>query len=203
MKSADEDLEDYIARLPPNEGFTQGFHAWGRNYRWFALLTIVAGNVAAMLAGTIINVAIPDIMGAFGISQADAQWLSTENLAAATRMYIAEKGRDTVTDWLTLWLHPDMLTAVVSVLATSRLIPSTSGRLAQAPGPIPSSIGLPVGCSGAPSQLPIGVAARSVWNGSGVGTRRVRPSRIRNVLGAGIGGQPCTVTRSDRSDSSG
>lgn len=89
MKSADEDLEDYIARLPPNEGFTQGFHAWGRNYRWFALLTIVAGNVAAMLAGTIINVAIPDIMGAFGISQADAQWLSTANLAAATVAMLA------------------------------------------------------------------------------------------------------------------
>jgi hypothetical protein len=89
LKSADEDLEDYIARLPPNEGFTQGFHAWGRNYRWFALLTIVAGNVAAMLAGTIINVAIPDIMGAFGISQADAQWLSTANLAAATVAMLA------------------------------------------------------------------------------------------------------------------
>jgi EmrB/QacA subfamily drug resistance transporter len=89
LKSADEDVESYIARLPPSEGLAAGFRAWGLEYRWFALLTTVTGNVAAMLAGTIINVAIPDIMGAFGISQADAQWLSTANLAAATVSMLA------------------------------------------------------------------------------------------------------------------
>lgn len=75
MTSADDEVESYIARLPPNTGFATGFRAWGLKYRWFALLTIVAGNIAALLAGTIVNVAIPDIMGAFGISQVDAQWL--------------------------------------------------------------------------------------------------------------------------------
>ena len=89
MKSADDELDSYIARLPPNTGFAAGFRAWGLNYRWFALLTIVAGNIAALLAGTIVNVAIPDIMGAFGISQVDAQWLSTANLAAATVAMLA------------------------------------------------------------------------------------------------------------------
>lgn len=89
MKSADDEVERYIARLPPDAGFAAGFRAWGLGYRWFALLTIVAGNIAALLAGTIINVAIPDIMGAFGISQTEAQWLSTANLAAATVAMLA------------------------------------------------------------------------------------------------------------------
>lgn len=89
MKSADDEVERYIARLPPDTGFAAGFRAWGLGYRWFALFTIVAGNIAALLAGTIINVAIPDIMGAFGIGQTEAQWLSTANLAAATVAMLA------------------------------------------------------------------------------------------------------------------
>ena len=51
--------------------------------------SIVTGNIAAVLAGTIINVAIPDIMGAFGIGQDDAQWLSTANLASSTVSMLA------------------------------------------------------------------------------------------------------------------
>ena len=37
-----------------------------------------------MLTTTSVNVAIPDIMGAFGIGQDRAQWLSTGTLAAMT-----------------------------------------------------------------------------------------------------------------------
>src|SRR5688572_22858005 len=42
------------------------------------------GTVTAMLTTTSVNVAIPDIMGAFGIGQDRAQWLSTGALAAMT-----------------------------------------------------------------------------------------------------------------------
>src|SRR5688500_20309819 len=42
------------------------------------------GTVSAMLTTTSVNVAIPDIMGAFGIGQDRAQWLSTGALAAMT-----------------------------------------------------------------------------------------------------------------------
>src|SRR5688572_28100618 len=42
------------------------------------------GAISAMLTTTSVNVAIPDIMGAFGIGQDRAQWLSTGALAAMT-----------------------------------------------------------------------------------------------------------------------
>src|SRR5215210_1273903 len=42
------------------------------------------GTISAVLTTTTVNVAIPDIMGAFGIGQDRAQWLSTGNLAAMT-----------------------------------------------------------------------------------------------------------------------
>ena len=42
------------------------------------------GTISAMLTSTTVNVAIPDIMGAFGIGQERAQWLATGALAAMT-----------------------------------------------------------------------------------------------------------------------
>ncbi len=42
------------------------------------------GTISAVLTTTSVNVAIPDIMGAFGIGQDRAQWLSTGTLAAMT-----------------------------------------------------------------------------------------------------------------------
>src|SRR4051812_42049932 len=42
------------------------------------------GTISAILTTTTVNVAIPDIMGTFGIGQDRAQWLSTGALAAMT-----------------------------------------------------------------------------------------------------------------------
>ena len=66
-----ETTEDLIARHGPR-------------YRWLATLTVMMGTVSAMLTTTSVNVALPDIMGAFGIGQDRAQWLSTGALAAMT-----------------------------------------------------------------------------------------------------------------------
>ncbi len=60
------------------------FEIYGRNYRWFATITVMLTMFCTLLTSTIINVAIPEIMGAFGISQDTAQWLSTGFLAAGT-----------------------------------------------------------------------------------------------------------------------
>jgi MFS transporter, DHA2 family, multidrug resistance protein len=60
------------------------FARHGPNYRWFATVTVMLGTISAMLTTTSVNVAIPDIMGAFGIGQDRAQWLSTGTLAAMT-----------------------------------------------------------------------------------------------------------------------
>ena len=57
---------------------------YGPALRWYATGTAMLGMVAAMVTTTIVNVAIPDIMGAFGIGQDRAQWLSTGALAAMT-----------------------------------------------------------------------------------------------------------------------
>ncbi len=60
------------------------FARYGPRYRWIVTCTVMLGTISAQLTSTTINVAIPDIMGAFGIGQDKAQWLSTGNLAAMT-----------------------------------------------------------------------------------------------------------------------
>ena len=60
------------------------FARYGPRYRWFVTGTVMLGSLGAMLTTTTVNVAIPDIMGAFGIGQDRAQWLSTGALAAMT-----------------------------------------------------------------------------------------------------------------------
>ncbi len=57
---------------------------YGLSYRWLLTLTAMIGNIALILSSTIINVAIPDIMGAFGVGQDKAQWLSAGFLAVMT-----------------------------------------------------------------------------------------------------------------------
>ncbi len=57
---------------------------YGARYRWFVAITVLLGTIAAVITTTIVNVAIPDIMGTFGIGQDRAQWLSTGALAGTT-----------------------------------------------------------------------------------------------------------------------
>ena len=51
---------------------------YGDRYRWYATVTVMLGTVSAVLSTTTINVAIADIMGAFGIGQDRAQWRNAE-----------------------------------------------------------------------------------------------------------------------------
>jgi EmrB/QacA subfamily drug resistance transporter len=57
---------------------------FGPSYRWLVTITAIIGTLSTILASTIVNVALPDIMGAFGIGQDHAQLLSTGFLAAVT-----------------------------------------------------------------------------------------------------------------------
>ncbi len=68
------------------------FARYGPAYRGYATVTAMVAAIAVILSSTIINVAIPDIMGAFGIDQVKAQWLSTGFLAAMTSTML-------LTDW--------------------------------------------------------------------------------------------------------
>lgn len=60
------------------------FERYGPRYRWLAAITVMLGTTSMILASTIVNVAIPDFMHAFGVGQGQAQWLATGFLAAMT-----------------------------------------------------------------------------------------------------------------------
>ena len=57
---------------------------YGKNYRWWVLLTVMVGTMASIMASTIINVAVPDISRVFHLGQERAQWLSAGFMAAMT-----------------------------------------------------------------------------------------------------------------------
>jgi EmrB/QacA subfamily drug resistance transporter len=60
------------------------FARFGPAYRWLVTGTVMMGTISTILTATIVNVALPDIMGAFGMGQDKAQLLSTGFLAAMT-----------------------------------------------------------------------------------------------------------------------
>lgn len=60
------------------------FERYGPAYKWFASVTCMLGAMTMVLSQTTVNVAFPDIMGAFGIGRDEAQWLSSGFFAAMT-----------------------------------------------------------------------------------------------------------------------
>lgn len=60
------------------------FARYGASYRWLVAVTVLLGMTSAVITTTTVNVAIPDIMGTFGIGQDRAQWVSTGALAGTT-----------------------------------------------------------------------------------------------------------------------
>ncbi|MBT6911154.1 MAG: DHA2 family efflux MFS transporter permease subunit, partial [Rhodospirillaceae bacterium] len=58
------------------------FERYGPKYRAFVTFTAILGVVAMLLNATMINVAIPVIMGAFGVGQDTVHWLATGYIAA-------------------------------------------------------------------------------------------------------------------------
>ena len=60
------------------------FDRYGPAYKWLATVTCMLGGMTAILASSTVNVAFPDIMGAFGIGRDQAQLLTTGYFAATT-----------------------------------------------------------------------------------------------------------------------
>ncbi len=56
----------------------------GPRYRWFLLLSVMVGTMAAIMSSTIINVAIPDMSQHFTLGQERAQWVTSGFMAAMT-----------------------------------------------------------------------------------------------------------------------
>ncbi|MCL2717001.1 MAG: DHA2 family efflux MFS transporter permease subunit [Alphaproteobacteria bacterium] len=76
--------------MSPIEVYTARF---GAGYKWYATVTVMIATTATTACATIVNVAMPDIMGAFGLGQDQVQWLATGFLAAMTACML-------LTDWL-------------------------------------------------------------------------------------------------------
>ncbi len=58
------------------------FERFGPSYRWLATLTVMMGAVAMGFASSMVNVAVPSVMGAFGVGLDQAQWMATGFLAS-------------------------------------------------------------------------------------------------------------------------
>ena len=57
------------------------FARYGPNYRWFVTLTVMIGAIAMGFATSMVNVAVPAVMGAYGVGLDQAQWMATGFLA--------------------------------------------------------------------------------------------------------------------------
>ncbi|QEM67107.1 multidrug efflux MFS transporter [Geobacter sp. FeAm09] len=117
------------------------FRRYGRWYRWLVVLTVMLGTTSMVLATTIVNVVIPDIMTAFHMGQGRAQWLSTGFLAAmATTMLMtswcvrAFGQRRTYLAAIILFIALSLvggLSDSASVLIVSRIIQGAAGGIIQ------------------------------------------------------------------------
>ena len=79
--------------IPSHQGVIQSvatesiddlFARYGPVYRWLVTGTCITGAMTGGLASTTVNVAFPDIMGAFGLGRDQAQLLSTGYFASQT-----------------------------------------------------------------------------------------------------------------------
>ncbi len=60
------------------------FARYGPAYRWLVTTTGMTGAMVMILASTMVNVAVPAIMGTYGVGQDRAQWMATAFLATMT-----------------------------------------------------------------------------------------------------------------------
>ena len=67
-----------------NRTFDDYFARFGPVYRWIATGTVMLASITVVLSATIVNVAVPDVMGAFEVGLDEAQWMATAFLAAMT-----------------------------------------------------------------------------------------------------------------------
>lgn len=119
----------------------QFFERYGPAYRWLATLTAMVSAIAVVLSSTIVNVAVPAIMGQFGIDQTQAQWLSTGFLAAMTvTMLLTAWGerrfgqRGTMIAALSVFLFGSALGGIApdeNVLIVSRVLQGLGAGLVQ------------------------------------------------------------------------
>ncbi|MFP5469716.1 MAG: MFS transporter, partial [Alphaproteobacteria bacterium] len=89
LTSRDDNSAPLPAGPQTSPAIVAKFAEFGPNYRMLAVFTAMAGTLATLLPATIVNVVIPEIIGAFGIGQDKAQWLATGFMASSTITMLA------------------------------------------------------------------------------------------------------------------
>jgi len=84
LTSVSEPLRGEPPRGAPVQNAAFLAERYGPAYRWLVTVTGMVGVVSMVLAMTTVNVAVPDVMGAFGIGQDKAQWMSSAYMATMT-----------------------------------------------------------------------------------------------------------------------
>ena len=84
MTSASAPLGGPPGGAPPIQTAQFLTERYGPSYRWLVTISGMVGVVSMVLAMTTVNVAVPDVMGAFGIGQDKAQWMSSAYTATMT-----------------------------------------------------------------------------------------------------------------------
>lgn len=67
-----------------SEGVDALYARYGRHYRTLVTVTGMTASFTMVLMGTIVNVAVPNVMGAFGVGQDMAQFMATAFIATMT-----------------------------------------------------------------------------------------------------------------------
>ncbi len=96
------------------------FERYGQKYRWYVAVVGLSGAAAMMMSATLVNVAVPHVMGAFGIGQDQAQWMATAFLATMTASQLLNA-------WMIAALGQRMtFTMTLTVFAAGSLISATA-----------------------------------------------------------------------------
>ena len=77
-------MSDSVPQSAPFQTARVLTERYGPAYRWLVTVTGMMGVLSMVLAMTTVNVAVPDVMGAFGIGQDQAQWMSSAYMATMT-----------------------------------------------------------------------------------------------------------------------
>ena len=64
-----------VANGPVDRGIELMVARYGASYKWLVMIAGLLGSMSMVLSATMVNVAIPSIMGAYGVGQDLAQWL--------------------------------------------------------------------------------------------------------------------------------
>ena len=77
------------AALAAREAVAEMIERHGPRYQWLATVTAMTGTLTTLMAATILNIIVPQVMETFAVPQSSAQWMLTGFLTAMTTAMLA------------------------------------------------------------------------------------------------------------------